>query len=58
LADGTDPADQKRLDKIAALTAARQTFGLVAGDYVAQMEFNGAASATTVKTHWLLVERI
>src|SRR5215468_2352864 len=35
LADGKDPSQQKRLDKIAAETAARNTFGAVAEEYIA-----------------------
>ena len=54
IAKGIDPADQRRLDKITAETARRQTFGLVAEEYIERMEANGAASATIVKTRWLL----
>lgn len=55
LAAGSDPAVEKRLDKIAAQTAARQTFGLVADEYLEQLEANGAATATLAKKRWLLI---
>lgn len=54
LAQGTDPADQRRLNRIAAETAARQIFGLVASEYIQQMEANDASASTTTKTLWLL----
>jgi integrase len=54
LQNGADPSVQKRLDKIALATAARNTFGLVAAEYIADMETNGAAEATITKTRWLL----
>ena len=43
LANGIDPSQQKRLDKIAAATAARNTFAAVAEDYLAKLENEGAA---------------
>lgn len=54
LADGTDPAEQRRQDKIAAVTAARTTFGLIAEEYIERMEKSGAAEATLAKKRWLL----
>jgi len=54
LSGGLDPADQKRLDRLVAETVARQTFGLVAGEYIEQIKANGAAPGTIEKTRWLL----
>ncbi|MEN3977127.1 integrase arm-type DNA-binding domain-containing protein [Emcibacter sp. SYSU 3D8] len=54
LADGADPSVKKKLDKIAAATAARNTFGLVADEFLAQMEQDGAAETTVTKNRWLL----
>lgn len=51
---GTDPSVQKKLDKIAAATAARNTFGLIADEYVANMVATNAAAATVSKNTWLL----
>jgi integrase len=45
---------QKRLDRIAAVTAARTTFGLIAEEYIERMKANDAAQATIAKTTWLL----
>ena len=48
LADGIDPSVQRKLDKIAAETASRQTFGLIADEYIDHMQSNGAAAAICV----------
>ena len=45
---------QKRLEKIAATTASRNTFGLVAEEYLANMADNDTAAATLPKNKWLL----
>jgi integrase len=54
LYQGADPAAQKQLEKIAADNAARQTFGLIADEYIDQMRAKGAAHSTITKTTWLL----
>ena len=54
LADGVDPSVQKKRDKITAATAARNTFGAVAAEYLAKKEANDAAQATIDKSRWLL----
>lgn len=54
LAQGTDPAVQKKLDKIAAVTAANNTFGAVAREVLSNKEQSGAAEATMAKNRWLL----
>lgn len=54
LAAGTNPAAKKKLDRIAAVTEARTTFGLIAEEYIERMEDNDAAERTLAKTRWLL----
>lgn len=54
LFDGVDPGAKKQLEKLEAEAAARQTFGLVAAEYIKRMEDDGAAAATLSKTRWLL----
>lgn len=56
LSNGIDPSAQRKLDKIAAENAARQTFGLIADEYIDNMRANGAAAATINKTTWLLMD--
>ena len=51
---GTDPSVQKKLDRIAAETASRNTFGAVAAEYIANLEANGKAAITLQKNRWLL----
>lgn len=54
MSQGVDPAVQRKLDRIAAETASRNTFGLVAAEYLSNLEANGAAPATLAKNRWLL----
>jgi integrase len=54
LADGTDPAVKRRLDKLAAAAAAENTFGAVAAEYLANLEANGNTASTVSKNRWLL----
>lgn len=54
LADGIDPGEQKKRQKSEAQHQAVQTFGLLAGEFIEQMEANGAAPSTLKKTRWLL----
>jgi hypothetical protein len=54
IADGADPSVKRKLDKIAAATAAQSIFGAVAAEYLANMEANGAAEATKSKNRWIL----
>jgi integrase len=51
---GVDPSLQKKLDKIASATAARNTFGMVVAEFLEQHEAKGSAEATKVKVRWLL----
>jgi len=45
---------RKKLNRIAAETAARNTFGLVAEEYLENLRERGAADATISKNRWLL----
>ena len=54
LAEGTDPSVKRKHDRIAAATAARNTFGAVAAEYLGNKEASDAAPATMVKGRWLL----
>ena len=56
LADGTDPAVQRKLDKITAETQARTTFKLIAEEYIADSEERGLAPATLKKKRWFLLD--
>ncbi len=49
MSEGVDPSVRKKLDRIAAETAARNTFGLIAEEFLANLEANGAADATIAK---------
>lgn len=53
IADGTDPSVKRKLERIAAATSARNTFGDVAAEYLSNMEANGAANSAMSKTRWL-----
>ncbi len=54
LASGMNPSVKRKLDKIAAATAARNTFGDVAADHLTHMEANGTAATTMKKNRWML----
>ena len=54
IADGVDPSVRKKLARIAAETAARNTFGLVASEFLSNLDANGAALSTMAKNKWLL----
>ncbi len=49
IADGVDPSVRKKLARIAAESAARNTFGLVASEFLSNLEANGAAPSTMAK---------
>jgi integrase len=51
---GINPSTKRKEEKIAAITEARTTFGLIAEEYVKRMEERDAAAATVTKTKWLL----
>jgi len=54
LETGVDPIVQRKHERIAAETSARTTFGLVAAEYLSNMQANGAAASTLSKNKWLL----
>ena len=49
LAAGTDPGVQKKLDRIAAGNAAKNTFGVIADEFIVNLTENGAAKSTIGK---------
>ena len=51
---GNDPSVQKKLDRLAAEMAARNTFKHLAEEHVANLADNGASSTTVEKHRWLL----
>jgi integrase len=51
---GTDPSVRRRLDKLAAETKARNTFGAVAAEYLDNLKANGSADSTLSKNRWML----
>ncbi|MDR3470355.1 MAG: tyrosine-type recombinase/integrase [Devosia sp.] len=53
---GTDPSLQKKRDRAAAATAARNTFGLVAEEQLEILGDKGLAEATMSKHRWLLTD--
>lgn len=56
LASGVDPNVKKKLDQLAAETAARNTFGLVAEEFINTYDARGAAETTKSKQRWLLLD--
>jgi hypothetical protein len=56
LAEGTDPAAKRKLDKIAAASSAHNTFGAIAEEYLANLEAKDSAEATVSKNRWLLLD--
>jgi hypothetical protein len=54
LAAGIDLSAQQKLDKVAIATAAKNTFRLVADEWVAKLEREGRAETTLSKTKWLI----
>jgi integrase len=54
IASGKDPSEQRKLDRLAAETAKRNSFGAVAEDLLKKLEAEGAAPATLKKKRWML----
>lgn len=54
IAAGTDPADKRKLDKVALEVANRNTFGALVSEYISKLEENGSAQSTLAKNRWLL----
>jgi hypothetical protein len=56
LANGIDPSDQKRQDKLVAEVAGRNTFGAIAEEYLQMLEASGVTEVTLSKNRWLLLD--
>ena len=56
VAAGTDPSQQRTLDRIAAAAIARNTFGAIVEEYLAELGEKGLAESTMSKNRWLLQE--
>ncbi|PJK31343.1 tyrosine-type recombinase/integrase [Minwuia thermotolerans] len=54
LAEGMDPADQKRAEKLRARNGAENTFHAIGAEYVRKLEREGRAPVTLEKARWLL----
>jgi integrase len=54
LENGTDPSVQKRQAKLAASAAAANTFGLIAAEYIGQLQEKQSAAITVAKNRWLI----
>src|SRR3546814_6498520 len=52
IAEGVDPGKQRREAKIKAMTEARNTFRLVADEYIEKMAVEGKSPATISKLRW------
>lgn len=56
LANGIDPSRQKKLDKIAAATAGKNTFRAIAEEHLKNQEESGTAASTMAKNRWYLLD--
>lgn len=56
LQSGVDPSLRRKLDRIAAETATRTTFGAVAAEFLVRLETSGAATSTLSKNRWMLLD--
>ncbi len=56
LANGKDPSTEKRIERLAMESAARNTFGLIAAEYIENLETSGKAGVTVEKNRWLLLD--
>ncbi|MCP4935510.1 MAG: tyrosine-type recombinase/integrase [bacterium] len=54
LGEGGDPSVQKKMDSIAIRAESRNTFGLIAEEYLENLAANDAAPSTLAKNKWLL----
>jgi Arm DNA-binding domain len=54
LASGTDPSQQRKVDKLAKAVSNATTFRGIAEEYLEKQKREGRASATLNKTEWLL----
>lgn len=56
LIEGRDPTGEKKLARMTAELAQRQTFGLVAEELLDKMQREGRAATTLAKNRWLLTD--
>jgi integrase len=56
IADGVNPSEHKKHEKLVAEIAANDTFGAMAEEYLQKLKEGGAADATLSKNRWLLME--
>jgi integrase len=56
LANGIDPSRQKKLDRIAAQSAAKNTFGAIAEEHLQNLRESGTAESTMTKNRWYLLD--
>ena len=56
LLSGTDPAEAKRQKKLSAEVAARNTFGLIAAEYIENQKARNLSPITIKTNRWLLEE--
>lgn len=54
IADGKDPSQERRGDKLAAVLASKNTFGVVAAEYIEKLTKEGSAPSTVSKNKWML----
>jgi hypothetical protein len=54
IAEGGDPSQKKKQDRINAAIAGQNTFGAVAGEHLKNLEETNAAVSTMIKNRWLL----
>jgi integrase len=54
LAAGISPAQKKKEERLAATAAVQNTFGVIAAEYIANLEANKVAESTLAKNRWLL----
>src|SRR5581483_11382140 len=56
VAAGTDPSQQRLLDRIATAASAKNSFGAVVAEYLEELAEKGVAESTMSKNRWLLQE--
>jgi integrase len=56
IAEGVNPSEHKKHEKLLAEIAANDTFGAIAEEYLKRLEQKGVAQATLAKNRWLLIE--
>ena len=54
VAEGIDPSQQRKAEKVATTVAANNTFGAIVTDYIQKLRDEGKAESTIEKNEWLL----